>query len=343
MTCLIRRSSPSTRSTSGIRRELDLDPVLRRLLAHHHDAALERLSQRERRDLELDLARLDLGQVEDVVDQREQVVPRREDVVEVLRLLLVDRRRTSRSRSTCEKPMIAFSGVRSSCDMLARNSDLWRLVASSSEYRRLSSSFIRLTLAASAPSSSRFSTSTCPEKSPDAIAGQPSVDPLDRSDHRPREDEAQQQREDDRPHRDADEQVPRVLRRSSRSGRSGRRSARSSDWRARRRVDTGRSRAARLVGGGGASARARWRRVSSTLASCLMISSSSSMMSVISADSRSAVVRIDRRVSASSAGGVNPRRSTLVVGPDPADGVRRQQVHGDGIGGVSRIRPGQTS
>ena len=28
--------------------------------------------------------------------------------------------------STWVKPMIAFSGVRSSCDMLARNSDLWR-------------------------------------------------------------------------------------------------------------------------------------------------------------------------------------------------------------------------
>ena len=35
-------------------------------------------------------------------------------------------------RSTCEKPLIAFSGVRSSCDMLARNSDLCRLAASSS-------------------------------------------------------------------------------------------------------------------------------------------------------------------------------------------------------------------
>src|SRR6266511_6483133 len=32
---------------------------------------------------------------------------------------------------TSENPMMAFSGVRSSCDMLARNSDLWRLAASS--------------------------------------------------------------------------------------------------------------------------------------------------------------------------------------------------------------------
>ena len=53
-----------------------------------------------------------------------------------------------RSRSTCENPRIALSGVRSSCDMFARNSDLCWLVASSSAYRRLSSSFIRLTFAA---------------------------------------------------------------------------------------------------------------------------------------------------------------------------------------------------
>src|SRR5581483_8754381 len=36
------------------------------------------------------------------------------------------------SRRTSEKPMIAFNGVRSSCDMVARKSDLWRLTVSSS-------------------------------------------------------------------------------------------------------------------------------------------------------------------------------------------------------------------
>ena len=36
-----------------------------------------------------------------------------------------------RSDSTSEKPMMAFSGVRSSWDMLARNSDLCWLAASS--------------------------------------------------------------------------------------------------------------------------------------------------------------------------------------------------------------------
>ena len=85
-----RRSSPSTRSTSGAELEREPDAVLRRPLAHHHDAALERLAQRERGDLELDLPGLDLRQVEHVVDQRQQVVAGREDVVEVLLLLLVD-------------------------------------------------------------------------------------------------------------------------------------------------------------------------------------------------------------------------------------------------------------
>ena len=71
---------------------------------------------------------------------------------------------------------MALSGVRSSCDMLARNSDLCWLAASSSAYRRRSSSFIWFTLAASAPSSSRFATSTWLEKSPDAIpASRPSI------------------------------------------------------------------------------------------------------------------------------------------------------------------------
>ena len=37
-----------------------------------------------------------------------------------------------RSSSTSENPMTALSGVRSSCDMLARNSDLCRLATSSS-------------------------------------------------------------------------------------------------------------------------------------------------------------------------------------------------------------------
>ena len=44
-----------------------------------------------------------------------------------------------RSSRTSEKPITALSGVRSSCDMLARNSDLCRLATSSSALLRSSS------------------------------------------------------------------------------------------------------------------------------------------------------------------------------------------------------------
>jgi hypothetical protein len=45
------------------------------------------------------------------------------DVLQVVGLLLVDLAEHA-LRQHSEKPMIALSGVRSSCDMLARNSDL---------------------------------------------------------------------------------------------------------------------------------------------------------------------------------------------------------------------------
>jgi hypothetical protein len=48
------------------------------------------------------------------------------------------------SASTSEKPMIALSGVRSSCDMLARNADFMRLASSSSTFFRCSACSIAL-------------------------------------------------------------------------------------------------------------------------------------------------------------------------------------------------------
>ena len=81
--------------------------------------------------LELHPPGLDLGQVEDVVDERQQVPARRVDVAEVIVLLVVELAEHALPSSTSEKPMIALSGVRSSCDMLARNSDLCLLATSS--------------------------------------------------------------------------------------------------------------------------------------------------------------------------------------------------------------------
>ena len=71
----------------------------------------------------LQLAGLDLGQVQDVVDEGQQLLARRVD----------DLRRTRSARGEVAVPfsarmrdriMTLLSGVRSSCDMLARNSDL---------------------------------------------------------------------------------------------------------------------------------------------------------------------------------------------------------------------------
>ena len=89
-------------------------------------------------ELELHLARFDLRQVEDLVEQLEQVTAGRPDVFEVLLLFLVSSPKR-RSSNTSEKPITAFSGVRSSWDMLARNSDLWRLATSSSRLLSASS------------------------------------------------------------------------------------------------------------------------------------------------------------------------------------------------------------
>ena len=175
-TCLTLRSSASMTRVVERDVEFELDALARGPLADHRHPALDRLPQGERIDLQLHSAGLDLGQVEDVVDQREQVPARAADVVDVLELLLVELAEDPLGR-TSEKPMIAFSGVRSSCDMLARNSDLWRLAVSSSRYSRPSSSLVRFMFDASEPSSSRLGTTTSPLNLPAAIApSRPSID-----------------------------------------------------------------------------------------------------------------------------------------------------------------------
>ena len=59
-------------------------------LAHQRQRVLEQQPQVEAAQLELHAPGLDLRQVEDVVDQRQQVVARRVDVLQVLELLFVD-------------------------------------------------------------------------------------------------------------------------------------------------------------------------------------------------------------------------------------------------------------
>ncbi len=67
----------------------ELDPAAARPFRVHGDRAAQDVRDRHLRELELHPAGLDLGQVEHVVDQREQVRARREHVVDVGELLVV--------------------------------------------------------------------------------------------------------------------------------------------------------------------------------------------------------------------------------------------------------------
>ena len=73
----------------------------------------------------VDLARLDLGEIEDIVDDVSSDSAERLDHIEVVALLGV----RSVSRASSVMPMIPFMGVRISWLMLARNSLLARLAA----------------------------------------------------------------------------------------------------------------------------------------------------------------------------------------------------------------------
>ena len=82
------------------------------------------------KDVEIQLhpPRLDLGEVEDVVDQGEQMPARAEHAVERFEVLLSA---SASSRSISLTPMMALSGVRSSWLILARNCDLCWLASAS--------------------------------------------------------------------------------------------------------------------------------------------------------------------------------------------------------------------
>ena len=111
----------------------DLVAVLRRQRLDGLDHVVDQRRKRERFEMKLHPPGLDLGQVEDVVDQGEQVPARAEHAVERLGVLLSA---SASSRSISLTPMMALSGVRSSWLILARNCDLcwlasasWRLLS----------------------------------------------------------------------------------------------------------------------------------------------------------------------------------------------------------------------
>src|SRR6202040_3937061 len=92
------------------------------------DHAGDQRREREGFELQLHPPGLNLGEVEDVVDQREQVAtaPRTRSSGSVSCFIA-----SESSRSISLTPMMALSGVRSSWLILARNCDLWWLASAS--------------------------------------------------------------------------------------------------------------------------------------------------------------------------------------------------------------------
>ena len=88
-TCFSLSSSASTTPSPGSYLELERDTPARRALAHHRERVFEQRLHVDGGEIELHPARLDLRQVEDLVDQFEQVPPGVADVTQVLVLTLV--------------------------------------------------------------------------------------------------------------------------------------------------------------------------------------------------------------------------------------------------------------
>ena len=205
------------------------------------------------------------------------------------------------SRSTCEKPMIAFSGVRSSCDMFARNSDLCRLAVSSSPVEAAELVVHPVHVGPERAQLVPVGNVDTAGEVAGLDRGQSRVDPLDRPDQRPGEDEAEQEREDDRPRCDADEQVPRARVRARVLGDHG------IGFRRRFICELGREVVevgCELLGPG-------------TELKLVLPDAprrSDVMMSCITVESCSLFARIPRRTLSSSARGTNPRLSARVAG-----------------------------
>ena len=125
------RSRPaSPTSASGhllVHHGHQLEALVVRPLRQDVADALDRLAEVEVELLQLQPSRLDLGEVEDVVDDVEQRLGRDADGLGVALLLGRERRSCS---SSWVMPTTPFIGVRISWLMLARNCDLARLASS---------------------------------------------------------------------------------------------------------------------------------------------------------------------------------------------------------------------
>ena len=113
--------------------QTDLEPIAvpfrQRLGRFRH--LLEQMRELDVLEAELEPARLDLGEIENLVDQLQQVLAGAVDALERLDEVALAASSAS-SRSISVMPMMALSGVRSSWLMLARNWLLARLACSAS-------------------------------------------------------------------------------------------------------------------------------------------------------------------------------------------------------------------
>ena len=126
-TCWSRTGSPTIPAgTAGSTSNSELQPLLIRLEGQRLEHVAHQIAHRERDGFELQLARLDLREVEDVVEDRQQRVGRRLDGRRGSRAAARD---SSVSRASSVMPMTPFIGVRISWLMLARNSLLARLAS----------------------------------------------------------------------------------------------------------------------------------------------------------------------------------------------------------------------
>ena len=113
-----------------------LEPLAVRLRREHLARVLDRLAQVEVVRVELELAGLDLREVEDVVDDAEQRLARARRRSARTRAA---RRRARSASSSSVIPITPLSGVRISWLMLARNSDFERDASTASASARLRS------------------------------------------------------------------------------------------------------------------------------------------------------------------------------------------------------------
>ena len=117
-------------------------PFLQGPHPQHRDDLADDLVRRTADLLDVQPVGFDLGQIEDVVDQAEEVVSAGMDGFQVVLALGFARTGCRSLRSRSVKPIIAFSGVRISWLMLARNRLLATLAASAASFAWTSSAWV---------------------------------------------------------------------------------------------------------------------------------------------------------------------------------------------------------